>query len=47
VLVDELQHEFLIPQAAIRLWGAADEAFAGASLRAARQRRRAQPSPPA
>ena len=34
VVVDELRHEFLIPQAAIRLWGAApafaDEAFAQA-----------------
>jgi uncharacterized protein YigA (DUF484 family) len=27
VLVDSLQHEFMIPQAALRLWGA-DEAFA-------------------
>lgn len=31
VLVHELQHQFLIPQAGIRLWGAAD-AFAGLSF---------------
>ena len=31
VLVRELQHEFLIPEAAVRVWGAAD-AFAGLSF---------------
>ena len=35
VLVDELKEQFLIPQGAIRLWGAA-ERFAGEAVRAAR-----------
>ena len=35
VLVRELQHQFLIPQAAIRVWGGA-EAFADAAVRARR-----------
>ena len=47
VLVAELQHQFLIPQAAIRVWGGA-EVFAICRSRAHRRRRRAlreQPVP--
>ena len=39
VLVSELQHQFLIPQAAIRVWGGA-EVFASAAVRRRDRRRR-------
>ena len=41
VLVRELKQQFLIPQAAVRVWGVAD-AFKGLAVRAGRERRHAQ-----